>query len=221
MVPALRGNPAPQPIKPGRTAIVVVDMQNDFCSVGGRADRQRRGVAHARQIIPRIAGLLDAARAAGCLVVYLQNTTLADGRLSSPADLLRRAAEWGEADPFPTREGTWGHAIVDELTPRPGDLVVCKLRQSGFVGTNLDLALRGHGRTTLAFAGVATHACVEATLRDALNRDYVTLLLRDGVAALEEHLHLAGLAVMKALLPRQWVMDSETFLGLVGGTERA
>jgi nicotinamidase-related amidase len=205
-------HPPLQPIPPERTAVLVVDVQNDFCTAGGRAEQHGRSLSDVRAVIPRIAGLLDAARASGVLVVYLQNTTLADGRLSSPADVLRRKAEWGDADPFPTLEGTWGHAIVDELTPRPDDVMIRKVRQSGFVATNLDLTLRSCGRSILVFAGVATHACVEATLRDALNRDYVTLLLGDCVAALERPLHQAALEVMSAILPRPWVTDSQSFL---------
>jgi ureidoacrylate peracid hydrolase len=210
-------DPHLQPIAPDRTAVVVVDVQNDFCTAGGRAEQHGRSLSDVRAVIPRIAGLLDAARAKGVLVVYLQNTTLADGRLSSPADVLRRKAEWGDADPFPTLEGTWGHAIVDELTPGPEDVLIRKIRQSGFIATNLDLTLRGCGRSILVFAGVATHACVEATLRDALNRDYVTLLLEDCVAALERPLHKAAMEVLSAILPREWVMESRKFLERLEG----
>ena len=207
----------PLPVTPDRSAVVVVDVQNDFCTADGRADRHGRNLADVRAVIPHISALLDAARAAGVLIVYLQNTTFADGRLTSPADLLRRQAEWGDADPFPTREGTWGHQVVDELVPHAEDIVIRKVRQSGFVATNLDLTLRGCERGTLAFVGVATHACVEATLRDALNRDYRTFLLTDCVAALERPLHEAGLAVMSALLPPQWVLDSKAFLSMIEG----
>ena len=193
-------------ISPARTALIVVDMQNDFCAPGGRADLKGRDIGIVARILPTVAGLLAEARTAGCRVVYLQNTTEADGSLTSPADRLRRAAEWGPDDPFPTVRGSWGHRILDEIAPQPGDHVIEKVRQSGFVATRLDLLLRAQAIRTLLFTGVATHACVEATLRDAMNRDFEAILVEDGVAALEPELHAAGLAVMRAVLPPAWVV---------------
>lgn len=77
-------------------------------------------------------------------------------------------------------EGTWDFAIVDELQPEPGDLVVIKTRYSGFAGTTLDSQLRTRGIRYLFFVGIATNVCVESTLRDAYFQDYWPILLVDG-----------------------------------------
>ncbi len=134
-------------------------------------------------------------------LIYIQNSVLPDGSLSGPADLVRRAAEWGAEDPLVTLPGTWGHRTVEAVAPRPQDLVVPKFRQSGFVGTNLEAILRGNGIETLIVTGVATHACVEATARDGLTRDFYVVVPRDCVAALEPQLHEAALLILQALLP--------------------
>ena len=79
--------------------------------------------------------------------------------------------------------GTWDYAIIDDLAPQEGDILIQKTRLSGFFETNLDSILRGLGINTLAFVGIATNVCVEATLRDALYRDYKCLLIEDATNA--------------------------------------
>jgi nicotinamidase-related amidase len=194
---------------PARSALVLVDLQNDFCAAGGRADLRGRDLSGVQIIVPRIREMIQAARWAGCLVFFIQNTAYGDGRLSNDADRARRSSEWGEADPFITKAGTWGHQIIDDLQPQEGDFVVQKYRHSAFTGTNFEMMLRAKSRTSLFVAGVATHACVEATVRDALTRDYDIFLLEDCVAALEKPLHDAGLLVMRALLPEGRVIGSQ------------
>jgi nicotinamidase-related amidase len=203
--------------EPSRAAVLVVDMQNDFCAPGGRAERRGRDLTAVSALIPRLRGFLEQARRAGVRVIYIQNTVVPGGALSGPADLVRRAAEWGADAPLVTVEGTWGHRIVDELAPQPGDLVVAKFRQSCFVGTHLAATLRGNTVETVIVAGVATHACVEATARDALNQDFYVVVPRDGVAALEPHLHEAGLAVMEALLPPGMVPKAAEIIAIWAG----
>ena len=190
---------------PAHTAVLVVDMQNDFCAPGGRAHRRGRDLTAIQALIPRLKDFLDWARADGVRAIYIQNSVLPGGALSGPADLVRRAAEWGAEDPLVTVQGTWGHRIVEDLAPKPQDLVVPKFRQSGFVATNLEMILRGNGIETVIVTGVATHACVEATARDALTRDFYVVIPRDGVAALEPQLHEAALLILEALLPRGMV----------------
>lgn len=192
-------------VMPAHTAVLVVDMQNDFCAPGGRAHRRGRDLTAIEALIPRLKDFLAQARAAGVRIIYIQNSVRPDGALSGPADLVRRAAEWGAEDPLVTLLGTWGHRILEELAPRAQDLVVPKFRQSGFVGTNLEAILRGNGTETVVVTGVATHACVEATARDGLTRDFYVVVPRDCVAALEPQLHEAALLILEALLPRGMV----------------
>ncbi len=206
---ARKEGPADDVFDPARSGLVLVDMQNDFCAAGGRADQRGRDLSGIKVIVPRIKWMIEAARAAGCLVFFIQNTAYGDGRLSNNADRTRRASEWGDADPFITKAGTWGHGVIDDLKPQDGDFVVQKYRHSAFIGTNFEMMLRAKGRTSLFVAGVATHACVEATVRDALTRDYDVFVLEDCVTALEKPLHDAGLLIMSALLPEGRVISSE------------
>ena len=194
---------------PEQTAAVVVDVQNDFCSPGGRADQRGSDLSPLAEAVKRMTVLLEDARRHGINVIYIQNTVLPEGRLSPPPDLARRAAMWGEQDPLITIEGTWGHAIVDTVAPRPGDLVIRKFRQSGFVGTNLELALRAGGCQAVVVVGVETHGCVEGTARDAMARDFATVLVRDCVASCDRSLHVASLRVMETLLPKEWIADAD------------
>jgi len=191
----------------GRTAVLVVDVQNDFCAVGGRAARRGTDLTAIVEALPRMSELLDAARTAGVPVIYVQNTTRPDGRLCGTADLARRARAWGSAEPLVTLEGTWGQAVVDALAPRPSDVIVRKYRQSAFIGTNLEMILRANNWKTAVVIGVETHACVEATARDAMGRDFAVVLVHDCMASARRELHEASLAVMRALLPGDWVTD--------------
>ncbi|MDH5334223.1 MAG: cysteine hydrolase, partial [Thermoleophilia bacterium] len=137
-------------VDPGHTALVVVDMQRDFCTAGWAFDRLGVDLSMYPPMIPRLARLIAAARAAGAPVIYVQMTVL-PGRMSeSPAqirfNLRLHLASHAEGEPLQyTLEGSEGQAIVDELAPEPGDLVVKKYRSSGFWGTNLDLLLRSNG----------------------------------------------------------------------------
>jgi ureidoacrylate peracid hydrolase len=104
--------------------------------------------------------------------------------------------------------GTWDYAIVDELAPQPGDYVVPKTRLSGFFETNLDSILRGTDIRTLIFVGVATNICVEATIRDALYRDFLCLVVEDATNA-------TGPAYVKDAT----LFNVETILGWVTNTD--
>lgn len=194
---------------PDQTAVIVVDVQNDFCAPGGRAAHRGANLSYVAAAMAKIAIFSEDARRHGVPVIYIQNTVLPEARLSPVSDLARRVAEWGTEDPLVTIEGTWGHAIVDMLAPRTSDLVIQKFRQSAFVGTNLEMALRASDRKTVIVVGVATHACVETTVRDAMSRDFAVVIARDCVAAYELELHEGALAIMEALLPRGWVTGAE------------
>jgi ureidoacrylate peracid hydrolase len=104
-------------------------------------------------------------------------------------------------------KGGWDYALVDELQPQPGDIVVAKTRYSGFFNTGLDSALRSRGIRTLAFCGIATNVCVESTLRDAFHLEYFCLLLDDAT-------HHAGPDFTRQAA----VFNIEKFFGWVSGT---
>jgi len=180
--------PEPLDIDLARTAIVVVDVQNAFASRGGLLDLAGVDISGAGNVVRRIAELLEAARAAGVQVVYLQTGYKPDlsngGGAASPNPLketaLRLMRERPELKGKLLVEGTWDFQIVEAVVPRASDIVVLKTRYSGFAGTQLDSVLRAREIRYLVFVGIATNVCVESTLRDAYFHEYWPLLVTDG-----------------------------------------
>ncbi len=175
------------------TAIVVVDMQNDFASAGGMFDRAGIDITGIRAIVPQVQAVLAAAREAGVRIVYLKmgfSPDLTDaGYPSSPTWLkhlpLRAGDSMTSPDGEPSRilvRDCWNTDIVSELTPVDGDIVLYKTRYSGFYATELDTVLRGHGIEQLVVVGATTSVCVESTVRDAMFRDYHCLVVADATA---------------------------------------
>lgn len=174
-----------------RCVVVVVDMQNDFCSAGGWLDQLGVDISPARRPIPVLQRVLPPLRAAGVAVVWLQWGTRPD-RANLPPGVLHvydpDGASTGIGDPLPGRGapvlqvGSWAAAIVDELVPDPADILVDKHRMSGFWDTPLDTILRNLRATTLLFAGVNADQCVLATLIDAACIGYDCVLLADASA---------------------------------------
>jgi ureidoacrylate peracid hydrolase len=209
-----------------RTAVVVVDMQNDFGAEGGMFARAGIPTAAIAAAVYRIAQVLDAARRAGMTVVYLTmqfEPDLSDaGAPNAPNFLKHKPLGLGEVVAAPDgREsrtlvkGTWGTEILPELTPEGGDIVVPKHRYSGFFETKLDAILRERGIDSLVFTGCTTSVCVDSTLRDAFYRDYRCLLLSDCTAEpigsdLARSNHEASLLVIETLFG--WVSDSRSLL---------
>ena len=154
-------------LDPARTALVVVDMQNDFVREGGSL----RGPG-AEATIPAIRGLLELARAHGMRVVFSQDTH----RDGDP--------EW-QIWPEHCREGTWGWEIVDALAPAPQETVLRKVRYDAFYGTPLDHLLRLWGVDTLVICGTVANICVHYTAASAALRWYDVVIPRDGVSALD------------------------------------
>jgi len=187
----LDAKPEPVEIDLARSAIVVVDMQNAFASKNGMLDIAGVDISGAPAVVRSIAGLLETARRAGILVVYLQMGFKPDlsnsGGPSTPnwhKELaLRLMACRPELNGKLLIEGTWDFAIVDELKPQAGDLVIVKSRYSGFANTTLDAELKSRGIQYLFFAGIATNVCVETTLRHGFVLDYWPILVSDAVMA--------------------------------------
>ena len=185
----LKARPEALNVDPGHTALIIVDMQNAFVKPGGFWDQLGFDIAEATAVVETINGLATACRDAGVKVVYLQNTynsNLSDtGSPASPhyhkAPSLRLIRQRPDLAARPTVEGTWDWQIVDELTPKAGDLVVQKRRYNGFTGTILELCLRGWEVRWLLFCGIATNVCVESTARDAYFKDFWPILIEDGL----------------------------------------
>jgi nicotinamidase-related amidase len=174
-----------------RTAIIVVDMQNDFCHPDGWLAHIGVDVASARTPIAPLQRLLPALRGHDVPVIWVNWGNRPDKLNLSPALLhvyKPSGAGVGLGDALPgssakvLERGSWSAAIVDELVPGPSDIHVAKYRMSGFQDTELDSILRNIGVTTLLFAGVNADQCVLCTLQDANFRGYDCLLLEDCVA---------------------------------------
>jgi len=197
----LRLNTKPEPVEIDldQSAVIVVDMQNAFSASGGMLDLAGVDISGAHRVVQSIRGILDSARRAGVLVAYVQMGYKPDlsnaGGVCSPNYHKELAMHLMKCRPELKgkllTEGTWDFAIVDELRPQAGDIVVLKTRYSGFAGTTLDSQLRTRGIRYLFFVGIATNVCVESTLRDAFFLDYWPILIADaalpaGAPALQE-----------------------------------
>ncbi len=179
-------------LRPECTAIVAVDMQNDFASAGGMFDRAGIDIRGIQEIVTPTARVLEAARTAGVLVAYLKMgflPDLSDALPDSPTWLkhvpLRAGEEVLAPDGTPSRiliRDTWNTEIVEALKPHPGDVVLWKHRYSGFYETVLHDELRSREICTLLFCGATTSVCVESTVRDAMFRDYHCLVIEDCTA---------------------------------------
>jgi len=184
----LRTRPEPLAVALEQSAVVVVDMQNAFASRGGLLDLAGLDISGADAVVRTIAPVLDAARARGVPIVYLQTGYKPDlsngGGAGSPNPRKETALCLMRARPELKGkllvEGTWDFEIVEALQPQPGDTVVLKTRYSGFAGTTLDSVLRARGIRYLFFVGIATNVCVESTLRDAYFHEYWPVLVTDG-----------------------------------------
>ncbi|MFH1734254.1 MAG: cysteine hydrolase [bacterium] len=172
-----------------KPAVLVIDMQNDFCGEEGayhRNDPEVFQVASIQEMVPRLQRFLAVAREIGFPVVFCKY--LLD-------DHARDGGVYVTARPFLLKEGlrrnTWGGEIIDELRPLEDDFVVEKSRYSGFYNTNLEVVLRALDVDTLLFTGVATNVCVESTIRDAFFRDYQCVLVEDCCKAWNDPAHLA------------------------------
>ena len=179
---------------PSHAALVVIDVQNDFCSPAGSLALLGFDTGAAQEMIPRLRELIEAARHAGLPVFFVR--TLHDESTDSPQWLGRVGDGPGtKRTGLTCRSGTWGSGFF-EILPEPGDQVITKNRFSAFVGTNLDLLLRSRGVRSLLLTGVTTETCVESTLRDGLFRDYYVSLVEDCAASYSTEFHAASVNII-------------------------
>ena len=221
--------PAPLAIDLAYCAVLVIDMQNDFGSPSGMFDRVGIDLSVIQRAVLPTQRVLAAARTAGLPIVYLKMAHQPDlsdtGGQNSPHWFRHEPMAVGEAvtapDGRPSRiliEGTWNTDILLELAPHPGDIVVTKHRYSGFFETDLDTQLRALDVRNLIVTGCTTSVCVESTIRDAMFRDYVCLLLEDCTGQpvfphASVGTHEASLLTIEAMFG--WVTDSEAFIAAI------
>jgi nicotinamidase-related amidase len=173
-----------------RSALIVIDMQNDFCSPGGWLDGIGVDVAPAAAAVPAINAVIPGFRDAGAPVIWLNWGNRPD-LANLPPNVVHvydgTGTGGGIGDQVGSSEavltaGSWGAAIVDGLDVQPGDLHIDKFRMSGFWDTSLDSVLRTHGVETIFFAGVNADQCVLATLIDAACIGYDCVFVEEASA---------------------------------------
>jgi len=174
-------------IDPKRTAVVLIEYQNDFTSEGGTLHGAVKDVMDSTGMLKNTADVVDAVRAAGATVIH-SPISFAPGYgeiTSTPYGILAGVVE---SNSFV--KDSWGAAIVDEMTPQESDIVIEGKRGfDAFASTNLDFILRSKGIDTIALAGFLTNCCVESTMRTAYERGYQVYTLTDCVAATSQEEH--------------------------------
>ncbi|MYS86669.1 isochorismatase family cysteine hydrolase [Embleya scabrispora] len=172
---------------PARTALVLIEYQNDFTSEGGALNSAVAGVMAKTGMLANTVALVEAARAAGVTIMHAPIAFAAGyGELSRhPYGILKGVVE-GTA----FVKDTWGAAIVDELAPAEGDIVIeGKRGLDTFASTNLDFILRNRGIDTIILGGFLTNCCVESTMRTGYENGFRVITLPDCVAATSQEEH--------------------------------
>jgi nicotinamidase-related amidase len=177
-------------LTPGRTALVIIDMQNDFLSPDGWYAASGVDIDHMRQAIEPTKALVAAARAQDVPVIWTQHGFRDEtdaGVFATLRDFLKDGG---------LRKATWGYELYAEMDARPDDWTIEKSRLSGFYATNLDLVLRGLNADTVLIAGVLTNQCVKATAVDASFRDYKPIVVKEATGTTLPHLHEPALEMI-------------------------
>ena len=188
-------------VDPAHTALVLVDLQRDFCCAGGSFDQLGVDLSMYPPVIERVGELLGSAREAGVLPIFIQMTVLANQASDSPAqirfNLRMHDGHHGLTEPLRyTLDGSEGQKFVPGLEPLEGELVVKKYRSSAFWGTNLNLLLRSNGIKSVVVVGATTEGCVESTARDAMFNDYYVVIATDAVGSDDPAQHEASMYLM-------------------------
>jgi len=172
---------APMSLDPATTAVVLIEYQNEFTSDGGALHGAVSEVMDKTNMLANTSEVVDAARAAGATIMHAPITFAAGyNELSKhPYGILK-----GVVDGSAFVKDSWGAAIVDSLTPQPGDIVIeGKRGLDTFASTNLDFILRSKGITTIVLGGFLTNCCVESTMRSGYENGYQVITLTDCTAA--------------------------------------
>jgi ureidoacrylate peracid hydrolase len=208
----LDAKPEPIAMDPARSAVIVVDMENDFAAKGGMFDRAGVDISGAQKVIAPTAKVLAAARQAGLKIIYLKMGYRPDLSDLGAIDSVNRTRhlKFGVGQKIQAPDGRESRLLIRDTWNT--DIVIYKTRFSGFYQTDLDATLKKFGIKYLIVTGVTTSICVESTVRDAMFRDYLCVMLRDCMSEpighdLPRTNHEASLLNAEVMLA--WVSDSE------------
>lgn len=187
--------------KLSHAALLIIDMQRDFCAAGGYAETAGLNIANLRKPIVNIQLLLDAARSQHMLVIHTREGHRAD-LLDCTATKMVRSMQAGA--PIAAKgplgklliRGEYGHDIIDELKPNSSEPVIDKPGYGAFHQTDLEIILRSRGIQQLFICGVTTEVCVQSTLREAVDRGFDCITISDACGSAYPELHEASLAMI-------------------------